>query len=203
MTVRLELTPETEASLSEQAKARGVPLDAYLQHVIEDLVRSQAVSNRGVEEFRAALDKLAEMGKSLPHLPLSVFSRESIYSLGPQLRRRVFFLAETNIDSHPQPRQELPQRGHINLRGLPSQVIRMANHLRRLHLPRPVEIEWMQIDVDRVAGSPRGPVISPVVVYSVPSPHWMLGEPAVRINKSSASVWTCAIEISSSSLPNR
>jgi hypothetical protein len=39
--------------------------------------------------------------------------------------------------------------------------------------------------------------------YSVLGPDWMLGEPAVRINKRNASAWTCAIEISSSNLPNR
>ena len=32
--------------------------------------------------------------------------------------------------------------------------------------------------------------------YSVLYPHWMLREPAIRINKSNASTWTCAIEIS-------
>src|ERR1700682_5598600 len=46
------------------------------------------------------------------------------------------------IDSHPQPRQELPQLRHVYFRGLPSaqhhQVIRIADHLRRLHLPLPV-----------------------------------------------------------------
>jgi hypothetical protein len=48
------------------------------------------------------------------------------------------------------------------------------------------EIEQLQI-VDTVVGSPREPVISPVVVYSLPGQDWILGEPAVLINKSSAS----------------
>lgn len=79
MTVRLELKPEVEAALNDQAKAKGVPLDAYLHDAIEDFARAQAAPKPGVEEFRAALDRLAEMGKDLPHLPSSAFSRESIY----------------------------------------------------------------------------------------------------------------------------
>ena len=79
MTVRLEIKPEIEASLNAQAAAKGLPLDAYLQNAIEDLARAQAGPAANLEECRAALDTLAEMGKSLPHVPSSAFSRESIY----------------------------------------------------------------------------------------------------------------------------
>lgn len=79
MTVKLELKPDVEAALNDQAKAKGVPLDAYLQNVIEDFARAQAPPKLDVEAVRAALDKLAEMGKNLPHVPSSAFSRESIY----------------------------------------------------------------------------------------------------------------------------
>ena len=79
MTVRLEINPEIEASLSAQAAAKGLPLDAYLQDVIEDLARAQAAPAANLKEFGAALDTLAEMGKSLPHVPSAAFSRESIY----------------------------------------------------------------------------------------------------------------------------
>jgi hypothetical protein len=80
MTVRLELKPEVEARLAAQARARGVPLRAYLQDVLEDLAGAEAgppVSS--LEDMRATLDALAEMGRDLPHLPSSAFSRESIY----------------------------------------------------------------------------------------------------------------------------
>jgi len=77
MTVILELKPEVEASLNDQAKAKGVPLHAYLQDLIEDLAHAQAVPKTDVEEFRAALDRLAEMGKNLPHVPSSAFLREN------------------------------------------------------------------------------------------------------------------------------
>jgi hypothetical protein len=79
MTVRLELKPEVEASLNARAAATGVPLDAYPQRMIEDLARTQAAPSASPLEFRATLDTLAEMGKSLPHLPSTAFSRESIY----------------------------------------------------------------------------------------------------------------------------
>ena len=79
MTVTLEIKPEIEAFLNAQAAAKGMPLDAYLQNVIEDLARAQAAAVANLEEFRAALDTLAEMGKSLPHVPSAAFSRESIY----------------------------------------------------------------------------------------------------------------------------
>ena len=79
MTVRLDLRADVEANLAAQARARGVPLDAYLQGVIEDLARADAARPASPEDIEAALDALAEMGRGLPHLPSSAFSRESIY----------------------------------------------------------------------------------------------------------------------------
>jgi hypothetical protein len=79
MTVRLELKPEIEASLSAQAKAKGISLDAYLQTAIENLAQASPDPAPDIEELRAALDRLAEMGKNLPHVPSSAFARESIY----------------------------------------------------------------------------------------------------------------------------
>ncbi len=79
MSVRLELKPEVEALLAEQAKAKGLALDVYLQTLVEDLVHSHAAPKQNIERVREALDKLAEMGKNLPHLPSSAFTRESIY----------------------------------------------------------------------------------------------------------------------------
>ncbi len=79
MTVRLELKPELEAALADQAKAKGVPLDAYLLNMIEELAQARVAPKHNIERFRAALDQLAQMGKNLPHLPSSAFTRESIY----------------------------------------------------------------------------------------------------------------------------
>ena len=41
MTVRLELRPDVEANMAAQARARGIPLDAYLQSVVEDLAQTE------------------------------------------------------------------------------------------------------------------------------------------------------------------
>jgi hypothetical protein len=79
MTVRLELKPDVEANLAAQAHARGVPLEVYLQTVIEDLARSDEVPRSSLQDLEATLDALAEMGRDLPHLPSSALSRENIY----------------------------------------------------------------------------------------------------------------------------
>jgi hypothetical protein len=80
MTVELELKPDVEARLAAQARARGVPLDVYLQGILEDLARAEAgPSASSLQDLRATLDALAEMGRDLPPLPSSAFSRESIY----------------------------------------------------------------------------------------------------------------------------
>lgn len=79
MTVGLELRPDIEANLAAQARARGIALDAYLQGVIEDLARTKAAPPASLQDLEATLDALAEMGRDLPHLPSSAFSRESIY----------------------------------------------------------------------------------------------------------------------------
>jgi hypothetical protein len=39
MTVSLDLKPEVEAKLIARARAKGVPLDAYLRDAIEDLAK--------------------------------------------------------------------------------------------------------------------------------------------------------------------
>ena len=79
MTVRLELEPEIEALLTSQAHDRGVPLDKHLQNLIEEFAHATARPETDTKGIRAALDRLAEMGKNLPHLPSSAFSRENIY----------------------------------------------------------------------------------------------------------------------------
>jgi len=79
MTVRLELKPDVEENLAAQARARGVPLDTYLQSVIENLARAETAPPASPQDIEATLDRLAEMGRDLPHLSSSAFSRESIY----------------------------------------------------------------------------------------------------------------------------
>jgi len=79
MTVRIELKPEVEASVVAEARARGLSVEAYLQQVIEDHADAHHLDPSYPARVEAMLDKLAEMGKDLPHLPSSAFTRESIY----------------------------------------------------------------------------------------------------------------------------
>jgi hypothetical protein len=79
MTVRLELNPDIEENLAARARARGVPLDVYLQSVIEDLLRTEAARPSMLQDLRATLDALADMGRNLPQLPPEALSRESVY----------------------------------------------------------------------------------------------------------------------------
>ena len=79
MTVRIELKPEVAANLQAQADARGLQLEEYLQKMVEDRASAASERPQSPERIEAMLDKLAEMGKDLPHLPSSAFTRESIY----------------------------------------------------------------------------------------------------------------------------
>lgn len=78
MTVLLELKPEIEAALTDQAKAKGLPLDAYLREVIEGVAHAPSALARDAARFRAALDELAKMGESIPHVASSAFSRQHL-----------------------------------------------------------------------------------------------------------------------------
>ena len=79
MTIKLELNPEVEARLAARARAKGIPLDAYLQSVIEQIAEDEGTPRASLEEFKATLETLAEEAEDLPALPSVAFSRESIY----------------------------------------------------------------------------------------------------------------------------
>jgi hypothetical protein len=80
MSVKIELTPETEANLAEQAAAQGVPLPQYLRNLLEERASPNAANPLSPAE-RAAFWR--ESVRGLPETaPLSdeAISRESIYS---------------------------------------------------------------------------------------------------------------------------
>jgi hypothetical protein len=56
-----------------------MPLDVYLQSVIEDAAEAKSDSAKRLKELQTTLDTLAEMGADLPRLPSSALSRASIY----------------------------------------------------------------------------------------------------------------------------
>lgn len=81
MTVTLELKPEVEARVVEQAASRGVPVEDFLESVIEESLNSgeDKISYRTLEEWEAALDEFADsptFGRAVSFID---DSRESIY----------------------------------------------------------------------------------------------------------------------------
>lgn len=55
MTVRLDLNPDVEAGLLAQAKARGLPLEAYLEQVLRERSRSVDVARLSLMAFGNSL----------------------------------------------------------------------------------------------------------------------------------------------------
>jgi hypothetical protein len=79
MTITLQLTPDLEQRVTQDAKARGQSVEAYLSALIADVA---SVSNAGefsLDDFDADMDALAEGSDERPVLPPDAFSRESIY----------------------------------------------------------------------------------------------------------------------------
>jgi len=85
MTLQLELKPDVEANLKAQAASQGVALEHFALKVLEDqAARRPAKSGKlTVEGFNEMLRELAEGSETLPKLPTSAFSRESIYDEHP------------------------------------------------------------------------------------------------------------------------
>jgi len=81
MTIRLELTPETEAHLKAEARAKGLPLEKVAEQILREALteRTSARGAMSVEEFHRMLDTIAEGSAKLPDLPTESFSRESFY----------------------------------------------------------------------------------------------------------------------------
>lgn len=81
MTVTLELKPEVEALAVEQAASRGVPVDDFLESVIEDSLSGGGGQNsyRTPEEWEAALDEFADSPAFSKAVSFVDESRESIY----------------------------------------------------------------------------------------------------------------------------
>jgi hypothetical protein len=80
MALILELPPELEARLAEQAAARGLDLAAYATRVLEGSVPAEPVKReRTPEEFDAWAAAMAKGAEHLPKLPTESFTRESFY----------------------------------------------------------------------------------------------------------------------------
>lgn len=85
MSITLELKPDVEARLTEQAERQGVPLEKHLESVIDDYLSekqedspSQTLSG---DEWEKKLMELGTSSSAAKAPPLSdeAMSRESIY----------------------------------------------------------------------------------------------------------------------------
>lgn len=81
MTIQVELSPETESRLLEEAGARGVAAESYAGYLLQQVLRPTAVgtgklSPQDVEAITKALTKGSE---KLPVLPSKATERASFY----------------------------------------------------------------------------------------------------------------------------
>ena len=81
MTIKVELSPETEARLVAQARAQGLPLEKVAERLLKEALTAIPAS-RGqlsVDEFHQMLAAISEGSEKLPDLRTESFSRESFY----------------------------------------------------------------------------------------------------------------------------
>lgn len=80
MAFTLQLDPEMERTLAEQARLHGVSMARYIQEILARQIALQASGNRlNEEEFEAALDAMTVYSDKIPVLPLDAFRRDEIY----------------------------------------------------------------------------------------------------------------------------
>ncbi len=81
MTIQVELSPETEARLKAEAVERGLALETYASHLLQEITASNAPGT-GVlspEEVRQLMSALTEGSEDLPVLPVEATTRASFY----------------------------------------------------------------------------------------------------------------------------
>ena len=77
MAFTLQLDPETERTLAEQARQHGVSMAAYIQEILARQIALQASDNKlSEEEFETVLDAMTIYSDKIPVLPLGAFRQE-------------------------------------------------------------------------------------------------------------------------------
>ncbi len=79
MTVTLELKPDVEAGLAALARARGLPLDAYLRALLEHFAAPAGNSATSPEHKAAAFEQWVESFPETPVLSDEALNRDAIY----------------------------------------------------------------------------------------------------------------------------
>ena len=81
MTIEVEISPELEATLAEEAALYGMELKSYAGKVLEER-KTRYATGTGVltvEQVQALSESLSAGSESLPILPLEVNDRASYY----------------------------------------------------------------------------------------------------------------------------
>jgi hypothetical protein len=80
MSISIELKPEVEERLEQEAAARGLSVESYVGELIEhQFSRPSKTPHAGAEEIDQVLDSLAEGSDDQPAPPPEAYTRESIY----------------------------------------------------------------------------------------------------------------------------
>ena len=79
MSISIELKPEIEERLEQEATARGVSVESYIEELIEQQFSQPHKSHIAVEESDQVLDALADGSEGSPVLPSDAYTRESIH----------------------------------------------------------------------------------------------------------------------------
>lgn len=79
MAFTLQLDPEMERTLAEQARLHGVAMAKYIQEILARQLALQTGHNLSEQEFEDALDAMTVYSDRIPVLPLGAFRRDEIY----------------------------------------------------------------------------------------------------------------------------
>jgi post-segregation antitoxin (ccd killing protein) len=77
----MQITVTIPDELAEQAQARGISVEAYVQRLVEEAGHKSLSSHRPrtPEQIEAFFEAMAEGSQKLPPLPTESFTRESFY----------------------------------------------------------------------------------------------------------------------------
>ena len=81
MTITLEISDASACQLASQAEAQGLDLSSYLATLVERAAGPTLPTPKHLsdEEFKAALDSIAQFAHEIPAMPNETFSRQMVY----------------------------------------------------------------------------------------------------------------------------
>ena len=74
----IQIPPEIEAAIAEEAKTRGVPVDALIQDALEKFTR-RLPGRMPPDDWDAGIEEILDSLPALPVLRASALTRDAIY----------------------------------------------------------------------------------------------------------------------------